>query len=64
VRALVGQVADRGARGQFPGVVHGLGEDLQLLVLAPAAGLQADVVNGGADYRPRRLASTAGGPSA
>jgi len=29
--------------GQFPGVVHGLREDLQLLVLAPPADLQADV---------------------
>jgi hypothetical protein len=41
--------------GHFPGVVHGLGEDLQLLVLAPAAGLQADVVDGGADDEAERL---------
>jgi hypothetical protein len=40
---------------QFPGVVHGLGENLQFLVLVPAAGLHADVVDGGADDEAERL---------
>jgi hypothetical protein len=43
--------------GQFPGVVHGLGQDLQLLVPVPAADLQADVVDRGADHEPERLES-------
>jgi len=43
--------------GQLPGVVHGLGQDLQLLVLVPAADLQADVVDRGADHEPERLES-------
>jgi len=51
---MVGLGAHPG-HGQFPGVVHGLGEDLQLLVLTPAARLQADVVDGGADDEAERL---------
>ena len=56
--AIGGQVIGLGAHprhGQFPGVVHGLGENLQLLVLVPAAGLQADVVDGRADDEAERL---------
>ena len=56
--AVGAQVVGLGAHpghGELPGVVHGLGEDLQLLVLAPAAGLQADVVDGGADDEAERL---------
>ena len=41
--------------GQFPGVVHGLREDLELGVLAPPADLQADVVDRGADHEAEGL---------
>jgi hypothetical protein len=56
--AVGGQVVGLGPHpdhGQLPGVVHGLGQDHQFLVLAPAADLQADVVDGGADDEAERL---------
>ena len=37
---------------QLPGVVHRLGQHVHLLVLAPPADLQADVVDGGAEHQP------------
>ncbi len=43
--------------GQLARVVHGLSEDLKLLVLAPSADLQADVVDRGADDEPERFES-------
>jgi hypothetical protein len=39
---------------QLPGVVHGLGQHVELLVLAPAADLQAHVVDRAAEHQPER----------
>ena len=41
--------------GQLPRVVHGLGQDLQFLVLRPASHLQPDVVDRRADHKAERL---------
>src|ERR1700689_5523988 len=43
------------AHGQFPGVVHGLGQDLQFLVLRPPSDLQADVIDRRSDHETKRL---------
>src|SRR5580693_2512234 len=56
--AVGSQVVGLGAHpghGVLPGVVHGLGEDLQFLVPAPPADLQADVIDRGADDKAERL---------
>ena len=39
---------------QLPGVIHRLGQGVHLLVLAPPADLQADVVDRGAEHQPER----------
>ena len=51
---VVGLGAHPGHR-QLPGAVHRLGQDLQLLVLRPAAHLEADVVDRRADHEAQRL---------
>ncbi len=40
---------------QLPGVVHGLRQDLELLILAPAADLQPDVIDRRPDNEAERL---------
>src|SRR5207248_9681312 len=40
---------------ELSGVVHGLGQDVHLLVLVPAADLEADVVDRAPDDEPERL---------
>ena len=42
------------AHGQLASVVHGLGQHVELLVAAPAAHLQPDVVNGAAEHQAQR----------
>src|SRR5580698_7330374 len=41
--------------GQFPGVVHRLGQDLQFLVLRPSSDLQANVIDRRSDHEAERF---------
>src|SRR5438874_4530934 len=51
---LVGLLLHAGHR-QLPRVVHGLGEDVELLVLVPSTCLEPDVVDRAADDEPKRI---------
>ena len=55
VRAHRRRLGAHARHRQFAGVVHRLGEDIQLLVLAPAAVLDADMIDAGADAQADRL---------
>ena len=55
VRAEVIGLGPHPGHGQLPGVVHGLGQDLEFLVLRPAADLQPDVVDRRPDHEAERL---------
>ena len=54
VRAERGGLGFHPGHGQLPGVVHGLGQHVELLVLAPAADLQPDVVDRAAEDQAER----------
>ena len=55
VRAQVLRFGLHAGHGELSGVIHGLGQHLQFLVLAPATHLQADVIDRRAENEAERL---------